>query len=110
MKNTCMYFQAYWSVHSTHKNPKYFPDPERFDPTRFEGNGPAPYSYVPFGGGPKMCPGKEYARLEILVFLHNVVTKFKWEKLLPNEEFTYNPIPIPKKGLPVRLTPHLKSA
>ncbi|CAM8885853.1 unnamed protein product [Rhodiola kirilowii] len=99
-------WKAYWSVHSTHKNPKYFPNPEKFDPTRFEGNGPAPYSYVPFGGGPKMCPGKEYARLEVLTFIHNVVTKFKWEKLFPDEEFTYNPIPIPLKDLPVRLTAH----
>ena len=50
-----------------------------------------------------MCPGKEYARLEILVFTHNVVTKFKWEKANPNEQITYNPSPIPVNGLPVNL-------
>ncbi|KAL7188148.1 hypothetical protein ACSBR1_038083 [Camellia fascicularis] len=52
-----------WSVHSTHKNPAFFPNPEKFDPTRFEGDGPLPFTFVPFGGGPRMCPGKEYARL-----------------------------------------------
>lgn len=100
------FLQIYWTVHSTHKNPKYFPDPENFDPSRFEGKGPAPYSFVPFGGGPHMCPGKEYARLEILVFIYNVVTRFKLEKVVPNEKITYNPSPTPANGLPIRLQPH----
>ncbi|KAA8538618.1 hypothetical protein F0562_028188 [Nyssa sinensis] len=93
-------------VHSTHKNPKYFTNPEKFDPSRFEGSGPAPYTFVPFGGGPRMCPGKEYARLEILVFMHNVVTKFKLEKLIPNEKIIFHSSPIPINGVPVRLQPH----
>lgn len=92
-------------MHSTHKNPKYFPEPEKFDPSRFEGKGPASYTFVPFGGGPRMCPGKEYARLKILVFMHNVVTRFRWKKAIPNEKITYNPSPIPVKGLPIHLEP-----
>ncbi|GLT28631.1 hypothetical protein SLA2020_035490 [Shorea laevis] len=99
-------WKLYWSTNSTHKNPEYFPEPEKFDPVRFEGKGPAPYTFVPFGGGPKMCPGKEYARLEILVFMHNLVKRFKWGKILPDEKIVVDPMPMPAKGLPVRLYPH----
>ncbi|KAI3520479.1 hypothetical protein L1887_09928 [Cichorium endivia] len=99
-------WKLYWSANSTHKNPKFFPEPQKFDPSRFDGNGPAPYTFVPFGGGPRMCPGKEYARLEVLVFMHHLVTKFKWEKVIPNEQIIVNPMPSPAKGLPIRLYPH----
>ncbi|MCL7024859.1 hypothetical protein MKW94_022683 [Papaver nudicaule] len=99
-------WKCYWSTYSTHKNPDYFPEPENFDPTRFEGKGPAPYTYIPFGGGPRMCPGKEYARLEILVFMYHLVRRYKWEKIYPNEKITVNPLPMPVKGLPIRLQPH----
>ncbi|XVF23285.1 hypothetical protein REPUB_Repub13aG0023300 [Reevesia pubescens] len=98
-------WKLYWSAHSTHRNAECFPEPEKFDPSRFEGNGPAPYTFVPFGGGPRMCPGKEYARLEILVFMHNIMKRYKWEKLLPDEKIIVDPMPMPAKGLPVRLLP-----
>ncbi|KAM7510926.1 hypothetical protein LguiB_009801 [Lonicera macranthoides] len=101
-------WKTFWTAHTTHRNPKYFPNPEKFDPTRFEGNGPQPYSYVPFGGGPRMCPGKEYARLEMLVFIHNVVTRFKLEKLCPDEKIIMQASPTASKDVPVRLVPHGK--
>ncbi|XP_057980004.1 beta-amyrin 28-monooxygenase-like [Malania oleifera] len=101
-------WKAHWSVHSTNKNPKYFENPEKFDPSRFEGKRIPPYAFVPFGAGPRMCPGREYARLEILVFIHNVVKIFKWEKQIPNEKIVYTASPTPKNGLPIRLCPHEK--
>ncbi|KAK2992611.1 hypothetical protein RJ640_015967 [Escallonia rubra] len=72
----------------------------------FEGNGPPPFTFTPFGGGPRMCPGNEYARIVILVFMHNVVTKFRWEKLLPKEKVVHTAIPTMAQRLPVRLHPH----
>ncbi|XP_057467392.1 beta-amyrin 28-monooxygenase-like [Actinidia eriantha] len=99
-------WKIYWSANSTHKNAEFFPEPMKFDPSRFEGSGPAPYTFVPFGGGPRMCPGKEYARLEILVFMHHLVKRFKWEKMIPDEKIVVTPMPEPEKGLPIRLFPH----
>ncbi|ESR63355.1 hypothetical protein CICLE_v10010017mg [Citrus x clementina] len=58
-------------------------------PSRFEGKELVPFSYVPFGGGPRTCPGREYAQLQLLVFLHNVVKRHRWEKLFSNEKMIY---------------------
>ncbi|KAI6706682.1 hypothetical protein NL676_009644 [Syzygium grande] len=96
-------WKTFWTVYTTHKNPNYFPDPEKFDPSRFEGNEPAPFTYVPFGGGPHICLGKEYARLEILIFMHNLVTKFKLEMVILDEKIIYNPSLVPANVLLIRL-------
>lgn len=55
-----------------------------------------------------MCPGKEYARLEVLVFMHNVVRRFRLEKAIPNEKIVLHASPTPVYGLPVHLHPHEK--
>ncbi|KMT07677.1 hypothetical protein BVRB_6g148000 [Beta vulgaris subsp. vulgaris] len=100
-------WKVHWSLYATHNNPTYFPEPEKFDPSRFEGNGPAPYTFVPFGAGPRMCAGKEFARIEMLVFLHNVVTRFRLKRVNPKEKIICNPDPIPTEGLPIYLQPHV---
>ncbi|GAB4835096.1 hypothetical protein Ancab_000004 [Ancistrocladus abbreviatus] len=99
-------WKLFWSPASTQRDPTLFPNAEEFDPSRFDGTGLPPFSYVPFGGGTRMCLGKEYARLEILVFLHNLVKNFKWELLIPGEKIGYDPMATPAKGLPIRLFPH----
>lgn len=48
-------------VYSLHHDPKYYPDPERFDPDRFteeEKGQRYPYTYLPFGDGPRGCIGE----------------------------------------------------
>ncbi|KAF5768546.1 putative cytochrome P450 [Helianthus annuus] len=99
-------WKIYLSVASTHKDMANFEDVTRFDPSRFEGAGPTPFTYVPFGGGPRMCLGKEFARMKVLAFLNNIITNFKWEVLIPDEKIEYDPMPTPVKGFPIRLHPH----
>ncbi|CAN8232679.1 unnamed protein product [Cochlearia groenlandica] len=99
-------WKLYWSATATHMNPNYFPQPERFEPNRFEGSVLKPYTYVPFGGGPRMCPGREFARIEILIFMHNLVKRFRWEKIFKEEnKVVVDPLPIPVKDLPIRVFP-----
>lgn len=82
----------------------------KFDPSRFEEAGPAPFTYVPFGGGPRMCLGKEYARLEILIFVYNVVRRFRWNVVNGDEKIAYDPMPTPVEGLPIHLHSHNAAA
>ncbi|PWA48203.1 cytochrome P450 monooxygenase [Artemisia annua] len=112
IKLMCLYeynkyeLMLHWSASSTHKDEGNFQDATEFDPSRFESMLPTPYSYVPFGGGLRMCIGKEFARLNILVFLHNIVINYKWDLLIPNEKITFDPGATPEKGLPIRLYTH----
>ncbi|KAH7516267.1 hypothetical protein FEM48_Zijuj10G0117000 [Ziziphus jujuba var. spinosa] len=59
--------KVYWTVSTTTMNPECFSTPEEFDPTRFEREGPPPYTNIPFGSGPRStCLRRDYAGLEIL--------------------------------------------
>ncbi|KAF5944955.1 hypothetical protein HYC85_019032 [Camellia sinensis] len=99
--------QVYWIINTTNKNSVYFQDPKKFDPLRYEGGeAPAPYTYMPFGGGLRLCLGKEYARLVVLTFIHNVVKKHKGEVLFSKEKVLGDMVPMPEKGIPIRLHPH----
>ncbi|XP_075102359.1 cytochrome P450 716A75-like isoform X2 [Nicotiana tabacum] len=100
-------WKIYLSFGATQKNGEYFPNPTKFDPCRFEGNGQlVPYTSAPFGGGHKICPGREFARILILVFLHNVLKNFQWEAKDPSEKilWPYFLVPIPTAGYPVTLS------
>jgi cytochrome P450 len=56
----------------THRDPRFFPAPERFDPERFrpEAREARPkFSYFPFGGGPRICIGESFAWMEGVLLL-----------------------------------------
>ncbi|XP_028758173.1 beta-amyrin 28-monooxygenase [Neltuma alba] len=97
-------WKIYWTVSSTNNDPEIFREPEKFDPTRFESEIP-PFLNVPFGGGPRICPGKDFAKLQMLIYLHYAVTFFKWE-LINNVNPPKVPAsmhPLPSEGFRVRL-------
>jgi len=92
-----------WSGPRSHLSPQFFPNPKRFDPSRFEGTGPQPFTYLPFGGGPRMCPGSEFARIEMVIFLHHLVLNYEWSMIDPFEKMTMDPFPTFQKGLQLRI-------
>ncbi|CAI0379880.1 unnamed protein product [Linum tenue] len=98
-------WQVFWATGLTHMDQTIFPEPERFDPTRFENTTSVPpYCYIPFGGGARICPGYEFAKVEILVAIHYIVTQFTW-KMCADNRFSRDPMPVPTKGLPIKIEP-----
>ncbi|KAG6550821.1 hypothetical protein Mapa_007617 [Marchantia paleacea] len=85
-----------------HLDAENFPNPLAFDPSRFQVS-PKPGTYLPFAGGTHMCPGSELAKLVILVFIHHLTTKFRWQSLQPDTGTVFKPFPLPNGGYPIRL-------
>lgn len=49
-------------IYSIQRDPKYFPNPDKFDPERFSDENKdkvKPYTFLAFGSGPRNCIGKE---------------------------------------------------
>ena len=67
------------SPYVMHHDPRYFPDPFRFDPDRWmaEARAPRPqFSYFPFGGGPRRCIGEGFALMESIMVLATLAQKW----------------------------------
>ncbi|OEL34128.1 Cytochrome P450 90B1 [Dichanthelium oligosanthes] len=85
---------------AVHLDSSLYEDPNQFNPWRWKGN--APSSFLPYGGGPRLCAGSELAKLEMAIFLHHLVLNFRWELAEPDQAFVYPFVDFPK-GLPIRV-------
>jgi cytochrome P450 len=93
-----------WALH---RDPRFFPDPERFDPERF---GPGweervpRFAYLPFGGGPRVCIGNGFAMTEARLIVAAVAQRYRLQ-LEPDQEVV--PIQLvtvrPKDGIRMRI-------
>ncbi len=63
------------NIYLAHRDPALYPDPDRFDPSRFTGERPSPQGYLPFGGGARRCIGMAFALQEMKIVLGTVLQR-----------------------------------
>ncbi|MVM31542.1 cytochrome P450 [Spirosoma sp. HMF4905] len=83
------------SPYLLHRDPTNWPNPDRFDPDRFVPGGPKDqlhsYAYLPFGGGPRLCIGNQFALMEMQILLAMLVRSFEL-KATPNQRIIPKPL------------------
>ncbi|KAG5895439.1 hypothetical protein JTB14_037598 [Gonioctena quinquepunctata] len=64
-----------------HRDPKHYPEPDRFDPERFNDENKGninPLTYLPFGLGPRNCIGSRFALLEAKIVTFHILSQFEF--------------------------------
>ena len=93
----------------THHMPEIWPDPDRFDPTRFSEEAQRNrhrFAFVPYGGGAHMCLGLHFAYMQAKCFARHFLQNLE-VSLAPGYKPAWQmwPIPKPRDGLRVTLKP-----
>lgn len=92
--------------YATHRDPRYWEEPDRFDPERFSPGrtkGRPRYAYFPFLGGPHQCIGRDFALLEIQLILGMVARRYRLE-LAAGCVITPRPLITLRPGGPLTMT------
>ncbi len=79
------------SPYGLQHDPRYFPNPDRFDPERFNVQNEATipkYAYIPFGAGPRVCIGNSFAMMEAQLILATMAQQIKLE-IIPEQTIDF---------------------
>lgn len=91
------------SQHTLHRDPRWFPDPGRFDPDRWAPGKAAELpkgAFIPFGAGARLCPGHVFAPTEIALVAATIGARWRLEpvpgkKVYPKIKATMQPNRLP---------------
>ncbi|XP_026877477.1 cytochrome P450 26A1 [Electrophorus electricus] len=101
-----------YSICDTHDVADVFPSKEEFQPERFMGKGfeDSPrFNYIPFGGGARMCVGKEFAKVLLKTFLVELTQHCNWTLSNGPPAMKMGPTVYPVDNLPTKFTPYLSN-
>jgi len=94
-------------IWSLHRNERLWDDPHGFDPERFSAEDAKArhrFSYLPFGGGPRICVGMSFAMLEIVTILATLVREFRFHPTPGFKPQLFASVSLrPKSGLPLQI-------
>jgi cytochrome P450 len=95
-----------FSIYLTHHDKNHWPDPEHFDPQRFApGVVHAPYTFIPFGGGPRNCIGAAFAQVEAKAVLARLLQRYNFTLIDPMVYMYMGATLEPKPGVMVQVSP-----
>ncbi|XP_073065420.1 cholesterol 22-monohydroxylase CYP90B51 [Primulina eburnea] len=99
-------------IAAVHLDPSLFDQPSDFNPWRWQSNTSKGgswnssttnnLSFMPFGGGPRLCAGSELAKLQMALFIHHLVLRFRWILAEPDHAVAFPFVDFPG-GLPIRV-------
>jgi len=95
-------------VYGMHRHEKYWPQANEFQPERFakeNSDNIVPYSYVPFGGGPRMCLGYNFAYYEMQIILAQILRSYEFCLIEEKQAVEAEPLVTlrPKNGIPMKV-------
>jgi cytochrome P450 len=95
------------SPYATHRHPEFWEHPEVFDPERFSPErsaGRPHFAHFPFGGGPRLCIGSNFAMMEAQLILATIAQRYRL-RLLPGHQVEPQVLLTmrPRNGLPMTL-------
>ena len=101
------------SPYLVHRNPKIWPDPTRFEPERFTParvSGRHRFSYLPFGGGPRICIGNNLAMMEVRILLAVIAQAFRLRLAPGHRVEAQGRVTLrPRYGMRMTLEPRIQS-
>jgi cytochrome P450 len=97
------------NVLGIHRRPDSFPDPDRFDPTRFLGDREKELprcAYMPFGAGSRVCIGNHFALVEGHLLLATILRGARLDLVRPGETIAPQPLVTlrPRGGVHMRVS------